>query len=84
MMNSCRSGVFLPMKKESSSSLLWRWCRFTGSRRMFSPMKSLNSPAEISPRPLKRVISWVAPIQQPRRAFWDRAPIAARHETEMS
>ena len=49
MMNSCRSGVFFPMKNESSSSLLVRWCRFTGSCRMFSPMKSLNSPAEISP-----------------------------------
>ena len=42
MMNSCRSGVFLPMKNESSSSLLVRWWRFTGSRRMASPMKSLN------------------------------------------
>jgi len=51
MMNSCRSGVFLPMKNESSSSLLVRWWRLIGSRRMFSPMKSLNSPAEISPRP---------------------------------
>jgi|GEM_PF-6430716 len=61
MMNSCRSGVFLPMKNESSSSLLVRWWRLIGSRRMASPMKSLNSSAEISPRPLKRVISWVAP-----------------------
>jgi len=63
MMNSGRSGVFLPMKKESNSSLLCRWCRFTGSRRMFSPMKSLNSPAEISPRPLKRAMAIVVSVE---------------------
>jgi len=30
-------------------------------QRMSSPMNALNSPAEISPRPLKRVISAAAP-----------------------
>jgi len=49
------------MKNESRRSLLWTWVSDRGSRRMSSPMKALNSPAEISPRPLKRVISAAAP-----------------------
>jgi len=49
------------MKKESSSSLLEGWWRLIGASRMASPMKSLNSPAEISPRLLKRVMAIAAP-----------------------
>ena len=41
-MKSCRSGVFFPMKNASNSSELCRWCRLTGSSRMFSPMKNLR------------------------------------------
>jgi hypothetical protein len=57
MMKSCRSGVFLPMKNAEQLVAVVEVIQVHGLSRMFSPMKSLNSPAEISPRPLKRVIS---------------------------
>ena len=61
MMKSCRSGVFFPMKNPSSWSVSCMCASDTGSSRIDSPMKPLNSPAEISPRPLNRVTSALAP-----------------------
>ena len=61
MIYSCRSGVFLPIKNFSISLIDSCTSILTGSRRISSAMKCLNSSGEISPKPLNRVISGFRP-----------------------
>ena len=57
IINSCLSGVFLPIKYFKISSILVSLPMITGSNLILSPIKYLNSFGEISPRPLNLVIS---------------------------
>ena len=53
-----RSGVFLPMKNSSERAISPMPATLTCPSRMEPEMKGPNSCGLISPRPLKRVISW--------------------------
>src|SRR5262249_13942384 len=68
-MKSRRAGVFLPMQNSRLEDTSDWFAIETGTSRMSGPMNCPNSLGEISPRPLKRVIS--APLIS--WAAWSRS-----------